>query len=498
LAASNEELRNLNQELSEARRAAYNLLEDAQLTEAQLAIDLANMRLLADLAQKLVSQDKIEDHLHHVLNGAIILTKADAGTIQILNQEKQRLEMVASKGFKKSFTNYFEFVDAASGTSCGTALRKKERVFIDFDVPTAQDPDGSLKMHVEEGFLSAQSTPLITHSGKVLGMVTTHFKKRQRPGDRELYFIDVLVRQAADIIERTRIEEVLRESEERLRQFNALLEQQVSERTKELKERDVHITNLNRSLFAMNRELNSLNSELKTFTTIAGGSYRETLRHLYIHLEMIVTQDARNLSNSGRANVRRAQGAVQKMKLLTEDLIAFLKLQEVSSEKEDVDLNKIFQTVLSDFRDKPNPPAIDVKCDPLPSITGSALLLSLLFHHLLDNAIKFRKRDKDHEITFTCRELEKAEGPDNEGEIKNSRYSVITIADNGIGFHQEESEKIFDMFYQSHEKGRYKGSGVGLAICKKIMEMHGGFITAEGVPDEGASFHCYFPANDNQ
>ena len=243
----------------------------------------------------------------------------------------------------------------------------------------------------------------------------------------------------------------------------------------------------------MNKELNSLNSELNTFTTIAGGNYRETLRHLYIHLEMIVTQDARNLSNSSRANLRRAQGAVQKMKLLTEDLMEFSKLHEIGSGKEDVDLNKIFQTVLGDFRDKLHLTAIAIECDPLPSIAGYAPLLSLLFHHLIDNAIKFRKTDKDHKITVTCRELEKEEGPDSEGAIKNSRYSVITIADNGIGFRQEESEKIFDLFYQSHEKGRYKGSGVGLAVCKKIMEMHGGFLTAEGKPDGGGLFHCYFP-----
>ena len=497
LAASNEELRNLNRELSEACRAAYNLLEDAQLTESQLANDLANMRLLTHLAQELVSDEKLETHYDTILNTVIALTNAHAGTLQLLNAETQQLEMVASKGFGQSFLNYFEFVGAKSNKSCGVALRTNERAFVDFDVALGEDADGSLRRHLEEGILSAQSTPLISHSGNAIGVVTTHFREHYHPGEHELYFIDLVARMVADMLDRKKAEAALRESEEQLRKLNASLEQKVLERTTELKEKDTRLTNLNESLFAMNREMLALNSELKTFTTVAGTNYRETLRHLYIHLETIVMQDARNLSNSGRANLRRAQGAVQKMKLLTEDLIAFSKLQEISSEKEDVDLNKIFQTAASDFSDKPNPPAIDVKCDPLPSITGSPLLLSLLFHHLLDNAIKFRKKDKDHKITVTCRELEKAEGPDSEGEIKNSRYSVITIADNGIGFHQEESEKIFDMFYQSHDKGRYKGSGVGLAICKKIMEMHGGFITAEGVPDKGASFHCYFPANDH-
>jgi len=271
---------------------------------------------------------------------------------------------------------------------------------------------------------------------------------------------------------------------------------QVWEDITELKKNENHVMELNKSLFTMNRELNSLNSELKTFTSIAAGNYSETLRHLYINLEMIVTHDARNLSNSGRANLRRAQGAIQKMKLVTDDLISFSKLHEIGTKEDPVDLNKILRSAISDFTDKPNHPPVEISCDHLPSIAGYPLLLPVLFHHLLDNAIKFRKADKGHIINITCKDLVTGNDLNMGGVEKNCSYSVISIADNGIGFPLEESEKIFDMFYQLHEKGRYKGSGVGLAICKKIMEMHGGIITAEGRPGEGASFHCFFPHRD--
>ena len=103
------------------------------------------------------------------------------------------------------------------------------------------------------------------------------------------------------------------------------------------------IMELNKSLFATNKELNSLNAELKTFTSIAASNYSETLRHLYINLEMIVTNDARNLSNSGRANLRRAQGAIQKMKLTTDDLLSFSKLHEIGIKENYVDLNIILE-----------------------------------------------------------------------------------------------------------------------------------------------------------
>jgi len=182
------------------------------------------------------------------------------------------------------------------------------------------------------------------------------------------------------------------------------------------------------------------------------------------------------------------------MKLITDDLISFSKLHEISTKEHSVDLSKILKAAASDFTDKPNHPPVEISCGYLPSIGGYPLLLPVLFHHLLDNAIKFRKADKGHIINITSGELVNGNDLNIEGVEKDFSYSVISIADNGIGFPREESEKIFEMFYQLHEKGKYKGSGVGLAICKKIMELHGGFIIAEGMPVEGASFHCYFPA----
>jgi signal transduction histidine kinase len=262
----------------------------------------------------------------------------------------------------------------------------------------------------------------------------------------------------------------------------------------ELKEKENHVAELNKSLVSMNKELISANSELKAFTGIAATNYSETLRHLYINLELIVTNDARNLSNSGRANLRRAQGAIQKMKLLTDDLVSFSKLHDIGSKEEHVDLNKILHATVNDFTSKITHPLVEINCDQLPTISGYPLLLSLLFTHLIDNAIKFRRQDKGHVIHISCREAVNGSELNIEGGEKKASYHIITISDNGIGFPQAESGKIFEMFYRLHEQGKFKGSGIGLAVCKKVMEMHDGFITAEGIPDQGAIFHCYFPA----
>ena len=255
------------------------------------------------------------------------------------------------------------------------------------------------------------------------------------------------------------------------------------------KQAEEKIMQLNRALFSKNRELEALSSELKTFNTIAANDYNETLKHLYNSMEFIINNDARNLSDAGKANIRRAQASIQKMKLLTDDIIAFSK---VHSEEQMtlVDLNEMLAIVLTGLDEKIKTENASILSDKLPVIPGYPLLLSLLFYHLISNAIKFRKEEINPVI-------EVKHSIENGNEIKHSAaledvtYNMISVIDNGIGFDPQEGEKIFTMFYRMKEKGKQKG-GIGLAICKKIMDLHDGFIEAECTP-ECTTFKCYFP-----
>ena len=248
------------------------------------------------------------------------------------------------------------------------------------------------------------------------------------------------------------------------------------------------ITELNLSLFTMNRELNVLNSELRNFASIAANNYSETLRHLYINMESIVINDAHHLSNSGRANLRRAQGAVQKMKLLTDDINKYLGLYDAGIRKKMFEPDIVIQEVLSKLAKRISDVDAHIESDNLPVLSADPSLFAMLIWNLIDNSIKFRDPSRPLSIKIKSFETDQQHRP----------YIIISITDNGMGFSQENSDKIFELFSKLHEKDHYKGSGIGLAICKKIMEMHGGFILAEGRPDEGSSFHCYFPVNDGQ
>ena len=249
------------------------------------------------------------------------------------------------------------------------------------------------------------------------------------------------------------------------------------------------IMGLNESLLTMNKELNSLNSELRNFNSITTNNYSDALRHVYINLETIITSDARHLSDSGRANIRRAQSAVQKMKLLTNDIHNYLELYDAGIKKELISPKINLQDILKGIKEKIEEANAKIEIEELPALSTDPVLFSRLLTNIIDNSIKFRKPGEDPVVRIKHTKI---------NELKNVPvsltgipYTIISVTDNGIGF--DATDKIFELFTQLPAEVKHKGSGMGLAICKKIMEMHGGHITAEAEPGKGASFHCFFP-----
>jgi len=256
-----------------------------------------------------------------------------------------------------------------------------------------------------------------------------------------------------------------------------------------LLESEEKIMSLNESLLFMNRELNSLNSELRSFNSITANNYNETLRHVYINLETIITSDARHLSDTSRANIRRAQSAVQKMKLLTNDINHYLELYDAGIKKELISPEINLEDLIKRIKEKIEEANAKIEIEELPALSADPVLFSRLLTNLIDNSIKFRKPGEDPVVKIKhtkTNELKNVPVP-----LTGMPYIIITVTDNGIGF--ETTDKIFDLFFQLPDEVKHKGSGMGLAICKKIMEMHGGYIIAEAEPGKGASFHCFFP-----
>ena len=176
-----------------------------------MAADLEDTRLLQELGARLVDEDNIDAIYQEILTAAITLTRADAGVVQILDPESGGLSVLAAKGFEEDMVIRFQRVDTDSPTSCGLALRSNERAYVDFDAPG--DPPPAFGLLLAAGYRSAQSTPLISRAGTLIGMITTHWTKHHRPADRELRFLDLLARQAADLIHHRQLEQGRRDQD---------------------------------------------------------------------------------------------------------------------------------------------------------------------------------------------------------------------------------------------------------------------------------------------
>jgi PAS domain S-box-containing protein len=179
--------------------------------------DLADMIRLRELGAMFATGADIQTLYDKIVDTAIKLTGGDAGSLQLYDRSTKHLEVIASRGFEPQFIEHFNRVDATSHMPSGRALQTGERVLQDYNVPPDEDPDGSLHAHLEAGFRTAQSVPLVSRRGGTIGMLTTHWHEQHRPTEREIGFIELLARQAADLISRKIYEERLRESDERLR-----------------------------------------------------------------------------------------------------------------------------------------------------------------------------------------------------------------------------------------------------------------------------------------
>jgi PAS domain S-box-containing protein len=191
---------------------------EAKLAEREapqeLAAELAAMKRLYEFGTRFLAQTELQPILEEVLEATIALVHADFGNVQLYDLLAGRLKIVAQRGFRQDFIDYFNNVEEGAG-SCGTALQRGERVMVE-DVLTDPIFVPHLKIVTAAGYRAVQSTPLMSRSGKLLGMISTHFRQPHRPSERELRFVDLYARRAAEIIERMRIEEKLRRSEAHL------------------------------------------------------------------------------------------------------------------------------------------------------------------------------------------------------------------------------------------------------------------------------------------
>jgi PAS domain S-box-containing protein len=249
---------------------------------------------------------------------------------------------------------------------------------------------------------------------------------------------------------------------------------------------------LNDVLRQRNQDLKSLNDELSTFAFIASHDLREPLRKIQVFSQALIEIENKNLTDRGKEYFNRMIAAVDRMNNLIDSILAFSRTSASNKQNESLNLNEILNTVLHEFQDEIAEKGVLLECGQLPVFKGSALQFTQLLQNLISNALKFRRNDVVPQIKIASNFLYGHEINDPYA-IRDKQYLKLEIADNGIGFDQKYAGKIFQMFQRLHTQSEFPGTGMGLAICKKIVENHDGFMVAKSTPGEGAAFTCYFP-----
>ncbi len=239
-----------------------------------------------------------------------------------------------------------------------------------------------------------------------------------------------------------------------------------------------------KELKSKNAQLKAMNDELTSFAYTASHDLQEPLRTVTNYIGLFQKKYKETIDQKADEYLQVITGATSRMQTLISDLLEYSRIGRHETEMVEIDCNKLLQIVLADMSVTIKESNAVIAADKLPVITGYPTEIKSLFQNLISNAVKFRKKDVAPLINITA-------------EDKGNEW-LFAIKDNGIGIDKMYFDKIFIIFQRLHTRTEYSGTGIGLAHCKKIVELHKGKIWVESEPEKGSTFYFTIPKNLNE
>jgi signal transduction histidine kinase len=432
------------------RRLSDNALRES---ERRLSIELADTKLLQHLSAQLIEGHGTASLYETLVDAAVWIMRSDFASLQVVHPEhgpNGALRLIASRGFDETSRQRWEWVPADGNTTCARALQTNARV-ITPDVTQCDVIAGTTTelamLHC--GIRAIQTTPLISRAGKTLGMISTHWSEPHRPSERDLRLLDILARQAADLIERTHADDALRESERQLKDADRRKDEFLATLAHELR-----------------NPLAPLRTSLELIR-IAGNSpesVEEVREEMEEQLALLVrlVDDLLDVS-------RITSGKIRLQRRPTE--LTALVARAVQANRAAIDEGRI------DLRVEMPDARVLLDSDPIRFVQ--------VVSNVLHNAVKFT--DPGGRITIAADLVSTEPG--------NSEV-VLRVTDSGVGISHEMLPRVFDLFTQD-ETTAYRsqtGMGIGLALARHLIELHGGSIKAESDgPGRGSTFTVRVP-----
>ena len=281
------------------------------------------------------------------------------------------------------------------------------------------------------------------------------------------------------------------------RKLRMALEQQVESRTEELSTVNEKLRQTNEQLFETNKHLVRSNEELAQYAYVASHDLQEPLRKIRMFTDILNKRD--HLQQNNRELVTKINNSAERMSLLIESLLEFSRLLKSDLLFHMVDLNKVVSHVRSDFELIIQEKDAEIHVGELRLLEAISLQMNQLFYNLIGNALKFTRPGVKPVINICGKELDSVAATQLvPAATQFARYYLITVRDNGIGIESQYADQIFEVFKKLHPREIYPGSGVGLALCRRIATNHNGHITIESVLREGTAFHVLLPLRNEE
>jgi light-regulated signal transduction histidine kinase (bacteriophytochrome) len=231
------------------------------------------------------------------------------------------------------------------------------------------------------------------------------------------------------------------------------------------------------------------NRELEALALVAAHDLQEPLRKIQSFASRMRDEQSATLNGDGLDSLDRIQNAATRMRTLVNDLLEFSQFSAKSKPFVPVDLNEVAAGVVADLEVRLHETGARIEVGILPTIESDRLQMRQLLQNLIGNALKFRRKGESPIVHVAAEMIDTPGAQD-----RTVQTFRLSVADNGIGFDEKYLGRIFNIFQRLHGRGEYEGTGIGLAICRKIAERHGGTITAKSKPGDGATFIVTLPS----
>ncbi|MEP7235246.1 MAG: chemotaxis protein CheB [Ignavibacteriota bacterium] len=467
--AANEELQSANEELQSSNEEMQSLNEELETSKEELQstneeLTIVNQELLDKQEQLHAARyysDSIISTLREpliVLDRSLCIKTANASFYKKFNVEEQDTE-----------NNYFyeiqngQWDDHLMRSLLEKILPRKERL-VDFEISLT--------------FPSLGERHLLMNALQIVNEKTAE---------------QLILLAIEDITDRYVAEKKLEETREVLKEKNRLIEENEKRLEHFSHELEIKVNERTAELLASNEELKQMNMHLDQFAHVASHDLQEPLRKITTFSKRLQEKHKDGLNPEIKTYLNKIEGASNRMSTLIQDLLNYSRLLQRDKLFAPTDLSEILKNILSDFELLIQEKKTKLLFEDLPTVSAIPLQMNQLFYNLIGNALKFSRDGVPPRITITSHMLSEKDLAKHPNLDPHVSYCEIIFKDNGIGFEQRYSEKIFTIFQRLHSNDAYIGNGIGLALSKKIIETHHGEIYAKSQENKGTAFHVLLP-----